>query len=327
MEFLVFGAGAIGSVIGGFLHKAGHSVWLHGRREHMEAIRQDGLFVDGIWGKHHIQGMKVSWDVKDLEGQLFEHVLLTVKSFDTEEAVRQMRPCLKENSLVVSLQNGLGNWETIAEGCGWERTIGGRVIFGAERPRPGAVTVTVYAEEVMLGALSNKADPKLVEKLAKIFSQAGIPALPTEEITSYLWAKVLYNASLNPLSVLLGASYGELAENPETRLLLEQVIREIFEVAHAEEVPLFWNEAEGYLEKFFGREVPATAKHRSSMLQAIEEGRRLDIDALNGFIVRLAEKHGIPVPVNRTLLALVKAKSEGKFGNMEPNPSVDSFRV
>jgi len=315
MDFLVFGAGAIGSVFGGLLKKAGHAVWLHGREDSMQAIRQRGLEIGGIWGEHHVDDLGLSWDLDAIPRRSFENVLLTVKAFDTAAAANQLKPFIGEETLVYSLQNGLGNWETIAGVVGWERTVGGRVIFGARRPGPGAVEVTVYAEEVMLGALSPGTDRGRIEAVARALSESGIPTLATEEIAKYLWAKVLYNAALNPLSVLLNASYGQLAASEHARGIMEQVVREIFEVARAEGVPLFWDRPEGYLEKFYGQEIPSTAGHRSSMLQAIEEGRRVDVDSLNGHIAQLAERHGVEAPTNRLLTALVKARSEGSFGS------------
>jgi len=310
MSILVFGAGAIGSVIGGLLAKAGRDVTLYGRERYLGAVRESGLRITGIWGEHSVGSLDVCWSLDELEGRTFRDVLLTVKSFDTEAAARELVPFLQPDSLVYSLQNGVGNVETIARHAGEERTVGGRVIFGAKVEEPGLVRVTVYAEEVMLGPISDKTDFARIEEMAGWMSEAGVPALPTREIHKFLWAKVLYNSALNPLSVLFNATYGELADNPVTHRIMEEVIEEIFRVTRAAGIAMFWDDADGYKRKFFGEEVPATVAHRSSMLQAIETRRRIDIDALNGAVVRLGEKVGVETPVNRLLVELVRAKEK-----------------
>lgn len=311
MKFLVFGAGAIGSVFGGFLAKSGESVTLYGRAGHLDKINQTGLRITGIWGEHLIHNLECITQLTQLAHQDFDYILLTVKSFDTAKAVEELASFVKENTLVVSLQNGLGNWETISAKLGAEKVIGARVIFGAAIPESGVAKVTVYAEEVMLGPIQQNSSPSIyqqIERLAHLFTQAGIPTKPTKEIAGYLWQKVMYNSALNPLSALLGITYGELAENRYTREIMQQVIREIYQVAQAYQIKLNISDPEEYLMKFFNQEVPATAAHRSSMLQAIEAGKRVDIDALNGAIVNLAHRKNMVIPTNEILTSLIKTK-------------------
>jgi 2-dehydropantoate 2-reductase len=311
MRFLIFGAGAIGSVFGGFLANLGESVTLYGRAYHLDKIKHSGLRITGIWGNHLICNLECVTQLDELTHREFDYILLTVKSFDTAKATDELIPLIKDKTLVVSLQNGLGNWETMATKLGADKVIGARVIFGAAIPEPGVAKVTVYAEEVMLGSIQTDTNQQLyhkIENLAELFSKAGIPTIPTKNIEAYLWQKVMYNSALNPLSALLGMTYGELADNPYTREIMVQVIREIFQVAKAYQINIFYSNPEEYLEKFFQHEVPATAAHRSSMLQAIEAGKRVDIDALNGAIVEFARQKNIAVPTNELLTSLIKAK-------------------
>ncbi|MCX7919375.1 MAG: ketopantoate reductase family protein [bacterium] len=311
MKFLVFGAGAIGQVVGGLLAKSGESVTLYGRAKYLDYIKQNGLRITGIWGEHLIQSLDCVTELTELANHEFDYILLTVKSFDTEGAVTQFAPLVTKNTLVVSLQNGLGNWEIISAKLGKEKVVGARVIFGAAIPEPGLVKVTVYAEETMLGPIQQDIPNEIykkIELLVQRLTQAGIPAKLTKEITGYLWQKVMYNSALNPLSALLGMTYGEIAENRYARTIMVQVIQEIYLVAQAYQIKLIYSDPEKYFEKFFSHEVPSTAPHRSSMLQAIEAGKRVDIDALNGAIVKLAKQKNIPVPVNEILTFLIKAK-------------------
>ncbi|MCX6024259.1 MAG: 2-dehydropantoate 2-reductase, partial [Chloroflexi bacterium] len=151
MNLLVMGAGAVGSVMGGLLAQDGHTVTLVGRPGHMAAIRAGGLRIGGIWGEHCVTDALTCSDALHVPPLPYDAVLLCVKSFDTLTALTEVLPVLSSDTLVVSLQNGLGNWETIAALAGAERTAGGRVIFGADLVADGAVEVTVFGGPVLLG--------------------------------------------------------------------------------------------------------------------------------------------------------------------------------
>jgi len=308
MKYLIFGAGAIGSVFGGYLSKAGHDVWLVGRSGHMRAIKTGGLHIRGIWGEHTIPLPFAVSGVKDIpKNEEFDAILISVKSYDTKEAVREILPFSGEETLVVSLQNGIGNVEAMCEAVGKERCVGGRVIFGVEHHQPGEVEVTVYAEEVMLGCPGASSLLPKVKKLAQEINDAGIPTKYTEEINKYIWAKLLYNAALNPLSTLLESPYGYLSENEETRFLMKRIVEECFAVAKAENTPLFWEKSEDYFAVLMGRLIPSTAEHHPSMLQDIRKGKKTEIDAINGAIVERAKSLGVSTPVNEVVTLLIHA--------------------
>jgi 2-dehydropantoate 2-reductase len=137
---------------------------------------------------------------------------------------------------------------------------------------------------------------------------AGIPADVMDDIAAALWGKVLYNTALNPLSALLGVHYGALGDNPHTRAIMNTVIAETFAVATAEGICLLWSSAVEYEAAFYGRLVPITFHHRSSMLQDLERGRTTEIDAINGEVWKRGAAHGIVTPVNELLTRLVHAR-------------------
>jgi len=118
--------------------------------------------------------------------------------------------------------------------------------------------------------------------------------------------KILYNCALNPLGAILGVHYGALGEAPETRAVMDAVIDEAFGVIDAHGLPCLWKNADAFREAFYGRQVPATYDHRPSMLQDLEAGKRTEIDALNGAIVRLAGRKRLPAPVNETIVRLIR---------------------
>src|SRR5213079_1687708 len=132
---------------------------------------------------------------------------------------------------------------------------------------PGEVRVTVYADPVLIGS-PDPTDGRRQDAAARWaaeLSAAGIPAKLTGALMAELWAKVLYNAALNPLGALLGVPYGHLPAHPDTRAIMDTVIEEAFAVARAEDVELRWPDAAAYRDTFYGRLAPATAEHRSSM--------------------------------------------------------------
>ena len=135
------------------------------------------------------------------------------------------------------------------------------------------------------------------------FAAAGIPAAYCDDIRAALWGKVLYNAALNPLGALLGVHYGALGEQAHTRAIMDAVIDEAFAVAGAEGVQLPWASAAEYRAVFYGRLLPSTFHHRSSMLQDLERGRATEIDAINGQVWQRGAAHGIVTPVNEVLTA------------------------
>lgn len=312
----IMGAGAIGSVIGGMLARRGHRVILIGRQPHMDAIARHGLHISGIWGEHTVHGITACTSppvlhpdhhqTKHKEGHQ-DMVFITVKSFDTAQAAREALPMVGPDTMVVSMQNGLGNVETLAGIVGRDRTVGGMAIFGAVMTGPGSVEVTVIASETLLGELDGPPTPR-VEAAVRMLDDAGIPTLVSGTIMRAIWHKALYNIALNPLSALFQVPYGRIADNPHTRWLIEQMISEAFTVAMAEGINLGLASPQEFLQILWEHKLPPTRKHLSSMLQDIVRGKRTEIDFINGAVVRLGEEHGIATPYNNAVVRMVKAR-------------------
>jgi 2-dehydropantoate 2-reductase len=301
MRYLIVGVGALGSVFGGFLKHAGRSVAFWGRGAHFERLQAQGLTIEGIWGTYQVDGI-----APPEAGELYDVILLCVKAFDTGTACRQAKEMLAPGGFVVSMQNGLENLETIAREVGTAHTVGGRVIFGAQITKPGTVMVSVYADQVLLGAMNPGSQPPGLDQVAKDLNRAGIPTGLAENIWPHLWGKVLYNCALNPLGAVLGVPYGELGENHRTRELMRLVIAEIYQVAQARQVSLTCDTAEAYYQFFIEKLVPPTAAHWPSMWQDLQSGRRTEIEALNGAICRYGLELGIPTPYNSVLSQMVR---------------------
>ncbi len=314
MKILIYGAGAIGSVFGGFLAKSGEEVVMLGRPQQMETIKSKGLKIEGIWGDHLINSNILCYsngpDLKEDHGTSFDLIIITVKAYDTLSASSDIRNMVNMDTLVLSLQNGIGNTDMIAKGIGADQVLGGMVIFGAEIFSPGSVRVTVSADDVVIGRISDKTEAKRVEEIANIFTAAGIKTRTTEEINKAIWNKVIYNCSLNALASTLGITYGQLLESEHTKDIMRRIIAEIYALAQKCAIDLEPKTKEEYIKILFNHLIPLTATHKPSMLQDIEKRRRTEIDYLNGMVVQMSKDHGLSSPVNQVLTELIKFKEK-----------------
>lgn len=315
MRVLIHGAGAVGLGLGSFLLAAGARVDFVARSGTAEALCQHGLERSGRFGAHRAEprafAVAASLDALatargDAEGVDF--VLATVKSFDSEAAARELAAhavLLGPRALTVVCQNGWGGAEPFARALGAERVYGARVITGFVRPEPWRVELTAHAEPVAVGSLFG-ADPARAEPLCDALRRGGLPAETTPRLAELLWEKLLYNGCLNALAAICGVPYGALAASSHARAVMRDVAREIFQVMQAAGFRTRWADPDEFLVSFYEELLPPTAAHEPSTLQDLRAGRRTEIDALNGAVARLAEVHGVSVPVNCTLCAIVR---------------------
>lgn len=307
---LIAGLGALGTVFATMLKKAGHTVHALTKDKYLSVLADQRTLVTGIWGGHEAQLDGIHASIEPLRNVSCDLIILTVKSYDTAAVIEQVKPLVGKGTFVIVAQNGYGNYETVAAAVGQERTLLARVIFGVKLHAPGRAEVTVIADDVRMGQPDGAVNPDRVKAVAAAINAAGIPTSYAGNVGAILWDKILYNAALNPLGAVLECAYGRLAEHAETRQIMDRIIDEIFLVAQARGMPLNWKSSEEYKRHFYTRLVPPTAKHFPSMYYDVKAGKRLEIDALNGAIVRLARELNIGVPVNEAITLLIKAKEK-----------------
>ena len=294
MRVLVFGAGAIGSFLGGLLSFR-HDVVLIGRQEHVDAIREHGLRITGKTSR--ISRPEAATRVP--RGAKSDLVIVATKAYDTPTAMTQLRP-LAKGSLFLTLQNGLDNPEIIARSA--SKVVAGTTAHGVTFLGPGEIRHAGIGETV-IGAWRGVAEPELV-RLRDLLEDAGIPTRVTSDVGTELWAKVLVNASINPVAALAGLPNGRLVRDKRLLATLDAVCREAAAVARAEGAKINPTEVVHRTLVIARR----TAANRASMLQDLDRGRRTEIDAITGAILRAADRRNLPVPLNRLLYALVKAR-------------------
>ncbi|MDZ7688743.1 MAG: ketopantoate reductase family protein [Halobacteriales archaeon] len=290
VQVQVFGAGSLGTLLGALLSRAGVDTHLVARERVVEAF-EDGVRVEGT--ENFVARPSISTEPRPAEV-----TLVTVKSYDTPEAADALASVVSADDTVVSLQNGMCNEEVLDEAL--EATVlGGTTTYGANlRLRDGFIEYTGRGE-VVVGDYRGDASPK-AESVAETL--APLNARYTDEMDAALWEKLAVNCAINPVTALTRLKNGEAAERaPE---VMRAAARETAEVAHENGVRV-----EGAPERAL-EVARATAENESSTLQDVRAGRRTEIDALNGYVVRTAED--VDVPTNATLLSLVRALSRTK---------------
>jgi 2-dehydropantoate 2-reductase len=309
LNILIYGAGGVGSVLGAFLARTGHQVSLLGRPWHLEAIRRNGLTVTGIWGDYRMKAFDLYASAAEIRdaGAKFDLIVLTVKSYDTAAAVADIAPMMTPETTLLSFQNGLGNVEKILEKIKPEQYLAGRVIFGVEI-EPGLVRVTVSGDSLSIGALPGPKPLVSPERVAAVFTNSKVPAKAVPDILAVLWQKAIYNCCLNGICAVNEIPYGKILENDATRTQMEAVVHECYAVAGKKGVELDPSSADAFLDLLKTTLIPKTAAHYPSLLQDMKKGKRIDIDALNGAIVRLGEETVVSTPANRSVYEAVLNK-------------------
>lgn len=311
MNFLIFGAGALGQALGCMLAASGHHVDCIVRPRFIEPFGSKGLKVTGLFGDFKAPPKNISFysDVQAIGHDIkYDFVLITTKSYDTENAVDSLSSISEQIQHIVSMQNGCGNIEIVESHFGSEKTLGARVITGFEITKFGEVNITVSADDIHIGNSRGGTIPKAASTLAEQVSQSGHPTIAVENIYQSLFAKLLYNCALNPLGAILGVPYGHLADQPATRHIMDRVINETFGVIQALGGKTPWPDSNSYKKIFYSTLIPATYHHRASMLQDLENNKPTEVDALVGYVSAQGKKHGVSTPTCDTLRDLVLFK-------------------
>jgi 2-dehydropantoate 2-reductase len=310
MDILVYGGGAVGLGIGSCLIKSGARVTILAREETRRALSEHGLVREGIFGEHHAPPgtFGVVSGLDECEGDAYDFILVCTKSFDTENAAHDLADhgrLLGENGRVVLFQNGWGNAETMASRIPKEIVYSARVITGFIRPLPHKVVITVHADAIHAGSLFSGSPCEELLPLCEAITNGGIECINVRNVGKDIWAKMLYNCALNPLGAIFSVPYGALALHDESRAIMDSIVREVYSVMQNHGYETLWKTPEEYCAVFYADLVRLTAAHESSMLQDLRAGRRTEIDALNGAVVRLSKNPGQETPVNLTVSRMI----------------------
>jgi 2-dehydropantoate 2-reductase len=300
MDIVVFGAGSLGSLLGGVLARE-HDVTLVGRDPHVAAVSEDGLRVEGEFDAETTPDATT-----DGTGLAADVALVTVKAFDTPEAAAALATGAFD--AVCSLQNGMGNEETLADALDCE-VLAGTATCGAILEAPGVIECTGTGR-IVVGA-ADGGTSAMADRLAGAFASVGFDAAAVVDMPRRLWTKLAVNAGINAVTALARVDNGALLD-AEGNDLARAAARETARVARARDVHLPNREALERVEAV----AEGTAANTSSMRQDVEAGRRTEVDAINGYVVDAActarRELDFDVPTNRVLTDLLRAWERGQ---------------
>lgn len=307
-HILIVGTGALATLFAARLAQAGHSITMLGTwREGLEALRKQGARLVDANGREHQFAVQAIHDPRECRG--VKHALVLVKSWQTERVAAQLNECLARDGVVVTLQNGLGNREILAQALDSfaaeinreknSRVALGVTTTGATLLGPGS------ARAGGEGTISIERHPALGPVEVALRS-ANFDVNIVEDAQSLIWGKLVINAAINPLTALLRVPNGDLLKRPSARALMQTLAAEAAQVAEAEGIRLPFHDPVAAAEEVARK----TSANHSSMLQDVLRGAPTEIDAICGAVVQAAQKHNISAPANWSCWKLVKAMTE-----------------
>ena len=309
MKILVIGTGAVGCGIAIAAANAGMETAVLSRGDTASYIRENGMKRTGMFGDITIppERLIVYEDFDSIEG-CYDYIAVAVKTTANEEVAGELAQhpaLLGESGRIVLFQNGWGNDETYMVHFPASQVFNARVTTGFERTDPGTTKVTAHTAPILLGSLHGESIREL-EPLAKAINDSGISSETSEELELVLWAKMLFNTTLNPLGAILDMSYGELGASKHIVGIMNNLIRETYAVMDAAGYKTYWKNADDYIEYFYGELLPEALAHRASTLQDIEKHQKTEIKTLNGCILRLGKEHGIQTPTHEMIVEMIR---------------------
>jgi 2-dehydropantoate 2-reductase len=298
MKVTIVGAGGVGGYFGGRLAQAGVDVAFLARGQHLEALRTEGLRVRSVRGDFQVP-VTASEDPTAIGAA--DYVLVTVKAYDTDEVATYLSSLMGNDTAVVSLQNGVDNEDRLAEHVGVERVVGGAAYIFATIAEPGIIEHTGGPASLVIGEWGDSRNDR-VGRLVEAFRSAGVTADETPDIRSVLWSKFAFICAQAGVTAAVRLPIGEIRSRPASRQLFRDLAAEVCAVAAAEGIEL----PADLPDKTLGFADNVEPDGYSSLHHDLVHGRRMELDALLGEVVRRAERLGVDVPNSRALYAVLQ---------------------
>jgi 2-dehydropantoate 2-reductase len=298
MRFVILGSGGIGGFFGARLALAGEDVWFVARGNHLAEMKKHGLRVNSTVGNFTVPPGKMTDDAGSVGPA--DVVLFCVKSYDTEPAARQLAPILRDGSLIIPLQNGVDNEDKIRKSISRGDVYGGVAYISSRITAPGEITEVGGFQRIVFGPQGPAINPH-ANKVHEAFLRAGIKSQLQDDITRELWRKLIFIASMGSLTALSRLTHGEILANQWMVSLMFDAMREVQAVAWKLGVKVEPVDEPRVLEglKRFSDDT------RSSMYFDLAAGKPMEIEALNGTVVRLGEQLGVPTPIHRVIYSVL----------------------
>lgn len=306
MRIAVMGAGSIGGYFGGMLCRGGNQVTLIARGAHRQAIADQGLRI-----VTDDADLAIRCDVTDDPGQVgpVDLVLLTVKTYHNQQAVPALLSMMGPETTILCLQNGIDSYQAVVSAAGEGRVLVGAAYIEASLPEPGVVKQTGKVVRIVFGELDGS-DSERGRQILQALQQSGIPAEFTQDIPQTLWSKFLFIATMAGVTTVSRETMAQLMPRPEWREVIVGCMREIEAVGRASGVRLPPGIVESTLEYIEG----SLEQMHASMHADIMAGRPLELEALNGAVVRAGRAVKVATPINSVIYAMVKPFVAGGAG-------------
>jgi 2-dehydropantoate 2-reductase len=303
MRIAIMGSGGVGGYLGGRLAASGQDVTFIARGAHLEAIRERGLRIESALGDARVQPAQASDDPSSV-GPV-DLVIFAVKLYDTEAAAAATRPLVGPTTGVVTFQNGVDSVDVLARILGREHVVGGVAQIASVVGAPGVIRHTGTMARFVFGELDGQPSAR-VEALAAALKAAGVEHAVSDAIGRDIWAKMVFLATFAGLTAVMRLPIGPIRADPDTRALYQDGLAEALAVARARGIAL----PEDFVAATLARTDQLPAQMKSSMLEDLERGKRLELAWLSGAIVRMGREHGVPTPVHGFVTAALKLHAD-----------------
>ena len=304
MRMAVIGAGGTGGYFGGLLARAGEDVTFIARGAHLEALRTRGLTLESMLAGTFTVPVQATDDPSEV-GPV-DLILFCVKTYDTDAAAESIRPLIRPDTMLLSLQNGIGNEERIARVAGHTSAIGAVAYVSSAIKAPGVVAQTSGPGKIIFGELSGGESAR-TERLRDVLQRAGITAEVHPDIRVVLWQKFLFISAFSGVTTVTRLPIGTILADSVTHALFRGTVEEAEAVARASGIDL----PADCVEQALATAAAAEPWARGSLYHDLAGGRRLELEGLNGEVVRRGREHGIETPLNFAIYAALRPYVDG----------------
>ncbi len=312
MRILIVGAGALGGLVGAVLTRAGADVTLlEENAARARLLNEAGLLISQAGQEEFCVRVRVVTSVQELEP--FDLVFIAVKTYQTEAAVLEVLPAVGPGTRFLSMQNGIGNAEAIAQLIGPERVLCGITYHSIQHAGPGRLQYRAGIKPIQIAPFMGAITPA-IEAIGDLFRRAGLETTVVPNIDHTVWQKLLHNAVINPTSAVTGLTCREMLGDEDLMAFMRDLCREIVAVMRARGIPIV--DEEDPFRPLIGS-LKALGKNRPSMWQDLSRGMKTEVDALNGAVVAEARRLGLAAPHNEALVHFIHSRERQKFLNKQ----------
>jgi 2-dehydropantoate 2-reductase len=304
MRIAIVGAGGVGGYFGARLADAGADVTFLARGAHLEAIRSRGLTIQSIKGNLHLPRVSATDDPSEIGA--VDIVLFTVKLYDAQAAANLLVPLVGTDTAVIPIQNGVDGVDIVTQAVGRSHTAGGTVYVAAVIAEPGVIRHSALGR-LVFGELDGTRTPRL-ERLLDACKSAGFEATLSDNIQVDIWTKFVLLSVFSGMTAVTRTPIGAIVADPELFAMLKIAARETMAVARAKGVPISDKVADDVERSY----VALPPHMKSSMLEDLERGRRLELPWLSGAVVRIGKELGVDTPTHRFIAAVLKPHINGR---------------